>query len=108
MKISIECDGEDFKRVALRFAEDTAEIAKLSYQVSILQGKEKALQDEVHALKNAKMSYDTRDTVRYLVSSVHHGNAISSIKFIRELLGIPLKEAKDLYEAGKADAGYNT
>lgn len=107
--IKIECDSaHDLSS----FMQDTIDAKVEARLKSDLLYKEQdkcyTLRDEIAALKNenarlklgAPPAKVEERSLRELIAAVKSGQKINAIKVIREMTGLGLKEAKDLFEAG--------
>ena len=109
MKINIECNGEDLERAVNRCNDDAKEITRLTYLLDASEARTSKLREQMASMNASKLAHpDATKDVRYLVAALvsdTQPNPIGAIKAIRSLLGLPLKEAKELYEQAKANQG---
>lgn len=105
--IRIECEVSDLKDLINgKVDEDTKELSYLRGEMSALQNQKYDMEEELRrvradlyqALKSPPLPSAER-LARELVQAVAANAKIQSIKVIREMTGLGLKEAKDLFEA---------
>jgi len=101
----IDCESHELEGLFLRFDQMAREKASFAQALITSEDKVYELESRLREAKEASTvrgGVDLNVEVANLISAVSTNNKIAAIKAIRALLGLGLKEAKDLVEAQTA------
>jgi hypothetical protein len=99
--MKIECDALDVTCLLTQFLDRVTESARAKTELAYSKDKVRGLLDRVTNLEDqidTGSIYITQREIKELIRGVASANKIQAIKSVRALLGLGLKESKDLVE----------